>query len=248
MKRWFFILLLVTGCSKIPGGSAAHQLSAEDLAWGETQVAQLLKDRPAMVPYVRKGDTLWTWTVRQFAGEYLGSRIRWDAKDPQPICNAFFYGPENGKKAYIQVTSKMFASENYHYGEPKTAPVLWYETANALSNMRLIPEINKIQGRAEKGSLDREGYIRERILAARRPMQWAHDFFVDIWVPQCKALSLPPEDSFLETLYGAGVPVPSKKETLKLLFVPGNLHYAHYANIYDWHIGAKAGKEKTVVK
>lgn len=48
-----------------------------DLVHGDRQLRQMLKDRPNMVKWVKPGDSIWRWTVRQFAGEGLGQRINW---------------------------------------------------------------------------------------------------------------------------------------------------------------------------
>lgn len=60
-------------------------LTAAALQHGETQVRKMLRDRPAMAKYVRPGDRLWQWAVRQFAGKDVKKIVYWDASDPSPL-------------------------------------------------------------------------------------------------------------------------------------------------------------------
>jgi hypothetical protein len=54
-----------------------YPVTAADLAFGKKQVDQMMHDRPVMALLVKKGDVIYEWTVRQFAGESLGHRIMW---------------------------------------------------------------------------------------------------------------------------------------------------------------------------
>ncbi|RIK80589.1 MAG: hypothetical protein DCC68_10610 [Planctomycetota bacterium] len=76
-------------------------LSEDDLEFGRTQAAQLLRDRPVLAGHLQDGDILWNWIVRQFAGESAGCRCRWN---PEPPGNSDGQAsaPENGVGA-IQV-------------------------------------------------------------------------------------------------------------------------------------------------
>ena len=57
-------------------------VTGEALEHGKHQVAQLLKDRPVLSQYGEKAKVLYDWTARQFAGEKLHEKIRWDAAQP----------------------------------------------------------------------------------------------------------------------------------------------------------------------
>src|ERR1051326_747463 len=62
--------------------------SQEALAFGEQQVEHMVEDRPQMKQYVQKGDPIWRYCVRQFAGEALGERIAWN-NDPLELAEHY---------------------------------------------------------------------------------------------------------------------------------------------------------------
>jgi hypothetical protein len=163
-------------------------LTQKQLAWGTSQLEQLLKDRPRMAPYVQKGDDLWNWTVWQFAGEYKKDGISWNAQEPVPLWDAFFYDSsiaKDGERSSIQVTNRL-AWKNYHFKQPKTGPVLWYETAFEILNLELASSIDQIDSLAREGKIDRKDYILGRMLIEWRTESSVRDFFKKIWIPACQ--------------------------------------------------------------
>lgn len=52
-------------------------ITEADIAHGREQVEKFLKDRPRAAPLLRRRQAVYNWIVRQFAGEYVGSRIFW---------------------------------------------------------------------------------------------------------------------------------------------------------------------------
>ncbi|HEX4128796.1 MAG TPA: hypothetical protein VHZ24_02050 [Pirellulales bacterium] len=57
-------------------------LSTDDIAYGEHQMQQLLKDRPEMAQHGITDSPIYRWTVRRFAGEGIGIRTEWDCRPP----------------------------------------------------------------------------------------------------------------------------------------------------------------------
>jgi len=226
----FIILFLVTPPSRAWDKSVS--LTQDQLAWGEAQISRLLEDRPVMAPYVRKDDDLWKWTVRQFAGEGGDGLVVWNARDPDPLWDARFYGAWQGKKAYIQVTRNYYYKD-YHRGQPKTAPVLWYETLFELLNLNTMPEVLELGNLAAKGKVDKEAYVKKRIIIEWETMKAAHNLFHDLWVPHCQRLGLPYEDSDMTSLYGRSIKVLSRNEVLQTFFDPKSFHYQYYEKQYD---------------
>jgi hypothetical protein len=210
-----------------------NKLKMGQLAWGERQLERLLKDRPAMTSYIRRGDDLWKWMVHQFAGEYVEGGIWWDARDPKPLWDSMYYGAGNGKKASIRVTKNIFMYKEYFWGKPKTGPVLWYETIFEIFNLITLKPIYELDELARKGGIGRENYILRRMLAERQTGQAAHDFFNKVWIPHCKRLNLPYEDKYLVKVYGDGIKVLSPEEVIKQKFNPNNFNYKYFSDQYD---------------
>lgn len=65
---------------KVPRDS--FPISKKDLFWGRLQVDRMMKDRPAMAQLVRKGDVIYEYAARQFAGASNHRRIIWDSTPP----------------------------------------------------------------------------------------------------------------------------------------------------------------------
>ena len=214
------------------GESAEIALTQEQLNWGETQVRQMLKDRPLMTPMIKEGDNLWTWLVRQFAGSSGNGEIRWDPTDPVPLWNAMSSGPKNGRLAFIQVT-KTFADKSYHFGELKTGYYLWGNFFLELFNIRSHGRTMKIEYRAANGELSREAYIVEHFLVEVDSLYDAYRFFQAFWVPHCKKMGIPFEDQTLIETMGEGMKPMYIEDKVNQIFLPGSYHYKFYGEYYD---------------
>jgi hypothetical protein len=59
----------------------ARVLGESDVAFGESQLEAMVRDRPKMEEFAKRGDPIWTWAAKQFAGEYTGTRYYWNG-DP----------------------------------------------------------------------------------------------------------------------------------------------------------------------
>ncbi|HEY5037456.1 MAG TPA: hypothetical protein VIJ93_00120, partial [bacterium] len=216
-----------------------YTLGQAQLSWGKTQIQQMLKDRSEMAKYVTEGDDLWNWTVRQFGGEYMKGGIRWDSKEPAPeLWDAFYYGPLNGQKAYIQVTKRL-AWKEYRFNEPKTGPVLWYETAFELLNLKTIAPVYQLNEIAKKREVSRKDYILERMLIEWNTEKEVRDFYYNLWVPQCHKLSLSYEDKDLKKIFGTVIDGAgrTKEDVLRYDFVSGTFHYEYWGKCYDDETG-----------
>jgi hypothetical protein len=210
-----------------------NELTPEQMAWGENQLKRMLRDRPAMVPYVKKGDDLWNWMVRQFAGEYVGGGIWWDARSPEPLWNSFFYGAGNGKKAHIQVTDKFYEGWKYNWGKPKTAPNLWFGAFYEIFNIIYDGLDEKLDVQAIEGKIDRQHYILSKMLIENITDETALEFFHKVWVPHCLKYHLPYEDEYLTYDYGKEMMGLPDIEVFKREFRPDDFHYKFFSNEYD---------------
>ncbi len=199
LMKW---LDAVTAPLSKPSGT----LTPEQLKWGEKQLKQMLKDRPAMALYVTQGDDLWNWTVRQFAGEVSGVEVGW---------NNTWYGPEAGgrndrdaattfwppsDKIHVTVTAKYGGLGNLKNqaelkGKPKDGPMLWYDTIFELFNSQKMVRFMKVCRRAMEGKIDRETFILEIDMVENGTRKEAFDFYQNIFIKNCQEKSLPFQDS-----------------------------------------------------
>ncbi len=210
----------------------SNTLSPIQLAWGETQLERLLNDRPVMTSYVHKGDDLWNWVVRQFAGEYVKNGIWWDARNPEPLWNAKS-NEDMGKRASIQITSNFYSNNYFHWGEPKTSCVLWFELFYEMFNLQNLNLRYELMDMAKQGKVTKEEYIIRILLIENQSLRSVHNFFHNIWIPHCRTLSLPYEDKFLIELHGEGIKVLTDEEVYKKYFHPELFRYKYYSEEYD---------------
>lgn len=160
-----------------------------------------------MAPYVRSGDVLWNWTVDQFAGEYAEGEVRWDPGSPAASFESVAGHPDpaQNKKGYIQVTA-VHTLKYFHNGQAKTAPILWYEAAIELCNLKNERMFDAILKDANDGSIGPEDFAFESMAVEDITTNWnMYDFFYKIWVPNCKELSLPFQDENFIQRFGSTV-------------------------------------------
>jgi hypothetical protein len=232
-----------------------YSLDAFQLAWGKSQVKQMLKDRPEMASYVREGDDLWNWTVRQFAGEYIKGGVQWDSSNPSGDWDSIADGanPTKGKKACIQV-SPNHASKTLNAGKLKTGPILWWEMAQELGNLRNRPIFDAINSDAKAGRFGRTDYAFECMAVEDIVTNhYGHEFFYDVWSPNCQKLSLKPMDQdftdhmgpsvgdgwsredFVKAFQDVPKPNADQGQTDFQKFIAKDLanHYKWYVALYD---------------
>lgn len=253
---------VIAGVLDAPPDTEAGQkppfpLNASQMAWGKTQLRQMLKDRPAMAKYVKEGDDLWNWTVRQFAGEYVKGGVQWDPGNPGGDFDSTSDGPNSPKgRAYIQDTLN-YAVKTFHTGEPKTGPVLWWEAAEELCNLQNRYRFDAINAEARAGKIGRTDYafemMAEEDIVTERG---AYDFFQKVWAPNCEKLSLQPIDSGFEGRFGHAVgagwsrgdfmgyfknqikpdPDPGQTDYQKMVAKDFAQHYKWYVDLYDKYV------------
>lgn len=158
-------------------------LTPEDLAFGEKQIVAMLRDRPAMAKFVKKGDSIWNWTVHQFAGEGLGTRIHWVGAPP----NDEFLGQTtaDNKSCEIRVLDIL-------RGEPLPGEMQWSVAVFELHNARAGSAFDAIGADALDGKLTRKDYIRRMTAQEFDNMHQQQAFFKSLWLPHCRLNHLAP--------------------------------------------------------
>jgi|GEM_PF-3366864 hypothetical protein len=219
MKRFVALLLFLIPPFLVAAERQSNPLSPEELKWGETQVKRMLHDRPAMKKYVRKGDPLWDWTVRQFAGEWVEGGVEWDPSDPEKLWNAMFYPKGKDTKARIQVTEKSVL-KNYRFGEKKEGPQLWNQVIFELCNVKVFSgAAARNRWMTLTGRITGEEYAFKQLLTeAVDTRKEVHRVSMNIWVPNCVRLKLEPWDDYLKSTGNVGAPFSSERGFINSYF------------------------------
>lgn len=189
-----------------------YSLDNNQLAWGKAQFEKMLKDRPIMNRYVRVGDSLWDWTIRQYAGEWVKGGIEWNSSDPVPLWDGKYYAGDSERKAYLQLTAQS-VMKSYHFGEPKSGPELWYGLIFEFCNFQILKKTYAVNQLAKTGKIDVEEYCyRKSWVEGIGTTQAVHDVFEKYWVPNCRKLKLEPWDDYMRTMNLIDIPVPTGRK------------------------------------
>lgn len=143
------------------GAPATELLQTNDkytptqLAVAEAQVKKMLLQLPEMSRLVSKDDLMWSWAVRQFAGDAAGENIIWSsASTVSPEYVSEHLIPFDGKPGSIQMNS-LDELGNNHPGEK-----LWYYFCFECFNIANHKRFHQIYCDAIEGKLDENSYIR----------------------------------------------------------------------------------------
>lgn len=127
----------------IPSVCAQSALST----YGNTQLDQLLSDRPDMKDVLPIDDVIVRWVVRRFDSGPNGERVRWDSREP-------FSGREaenqSGAHTYIRITNSADVT-----GSDK-----WFLLVFELNNIPRHFTLNKLLRDARQQRVTREIFVR----------------------------------------------------------------------------------------
>jgi len=137
-----------------------YKISQSDMDFGEKQVKQMVRDRPAMANGVDRKSALWTWCVRHFAGSSLGQRIYWHDEDvTSTVGDAEHEPPYAGENGYIRIR-KTHTNDDGSAGVASTAE-LWSDAVFELNNMDNDAEFVRLFEEARANKLTKQAYMEQ---------------------------------------------------------------------------------------
>src|SRR5882724_942113 len=178
------------------------ELSSADLAFGEQQVALMVKDRPALARYVSKTDAVWQFCARAFGGQAIGERIFWENSLPGGDYQSDHQGPYEGKSGYIRIRKNYSSGGNW--GQPLTCEELWSCAVFEIENIRNHKAFTALYEMALKGELSREEWIRENSRLEYGALRRTAEDYGQLWVPLEMTRSLPTTRAY----WGGNCPPP----------------------------------------
>jgi len=221
--------------------AAKTNLSAQDLAFGEQQVARMVADRPQMALYVSKSDPLWEFCVRAFAGGFIGERIYWQNDPPESDALADHISPYPGQQPAIRIR-RTYPSAPYP-AVPFSCEDLWGFAVFELENLRNSPAFLAMGERASEGEASREQYIRELTRLEYYALLRTAQDYGRLWIPIALRRGL-------LTPHGGrawGVGAPNTYETwISQYRDPASYPWDCYGRYYDRFLAARAQAKKNL--
>lgn len=182
-------LLLVTSL----GGWMLAASAATPLSHGDSQVGQMLRDRPAMSAYqttdgaVRKvtpEDAIWVEAAQTYEQKIAGSTIDWDAsplQHKQPVA-AEHSNPWQGYPALIRLRSEIVKDGRE---APASFEELWSHGVFELFNVANDEEFLAIYQRALRGEISRPEWLELNTRLEFAALVKLRNYYAEIWKPWC---------------------------------------------------------------
>ena len=152
----------------------------------------MLADRPRMAEHVEKGDKLWNWAVRKFAGEDLGTPIDWDPTSPEPFASRSGE-PTAGKHGLIQLNllrPAETAQQNQFDRPQQTFEELWGCAVYELYNVTSSPDWVRFESESDSGKLTRDEYIQAMMRSEWNASERSRAFYVKFFLPWLRSKDL----------------------------------------------------------
>lgn len=166
-------------------GTKSAAVTAQNLISGESQIRKMMQDRPEMRRYVKLNDPVWTFCVRQFAGEAVGEPILWNNDPPEyQDGNAENQGPLHGEKGWIRV--RPCKTVGKRMGRKRSGEEMWSDAIFELFNIHNSVGFNRLYDAALADKVSRQDWITgntELEYVAERKMA---SFYKRVWQPNMK--------------------------------------------------------------
>jgi len=179
----------------------APNLSVADLAYGEEQMAKMVKDRPEFARYISRDDVIWQFCVRAFAGAAIGERIVWNNTPPEHYgYRSENLGPYQGRPGYIRIRKNSDSGDDR--GRPLSCEELWSCAVFEIENIRNHKAFMVLFYRALDGKLSREKWVRGCSMLEYNALQRTKKDFAKLWLPGVGTRPMTVTKSF----WGADIP------------------------------------------
>lgn len=207
-------------------------ISAVALRHGRVQLVQMLRDRPAMRQYVQPNDPLWTWCVRQFAGEGVGQTVDWHNEPP---LSDEFECDSTPFSRFIRVRSH-FPHEpaRKHNGEE-----LWAAAVYELCNLQSSKRYNALLELARDRKMNKDEWVKAMCEVEYGTMRNTNCVYNTIWSPLMRERGLPTNSSIY--LWGCLVPESFEEWYQQYKRAP-NAFISNYEALYQDSSGAPSIK------
>ncbi len=168
--------------------SSTKPLATEALRRGRQQVAEMLRDRPAMAQFGPETEFLRQWAARKFAGEDLGTPIDWDPSPPLHS-DAEHLAPMDGENAAILVAAAYDSGPKKD--KPRSFEELWAGAVYELHNVAYAREFVRLNDEADAGKVSKKAFVAGILKYELRAAQQTRAFYVQAFLPWVEKKKLP---------------------------------------------------------
>jgi hypothetical protein len=174
--------------------TARFPVTRDDVLFGQTQVDQMMRDRPQMGIVVKKGDLIYNWVARQFAGEAIGQRILWSPEftlnAPSIAYHQIPYPPQLGKIAVRMRHANGAKKDQLIEGEE-----LWAAVVFELFNIHNWKQFAAMDEETFLGQINKEEYLRKVTTIEFLAIKNIKQFYRDVWAPWAERKGISSEQS-----------------------------------------------------
>jgi tetratricopeptide (TPR) repeat protein/protein involved in polysaccharide export with SLBB domain len=156
-------------------------LSPRALRHGQRQLAQMLKDRPAMAKYGKSAEPLYEWAIRKFAGEDLGEEVFWDSADPQMPLNGACSLRTDDMPGRIWIRETYGSGENV--GKRRPFGDIWGTAVFELYNISNASDFEKLDRKASEDTVLKAQYVVRRIEIECQAQEKTRSFYINVFLP-----------------------------------------------------------------
>lgn len=174
----------------------------DDRRHGEQQVDAMLHDRPQMAKLVSPGDSIYAWTVRQFALSGVGSRVFWynltnvsmpfaafsglEYRRPYSDNLLYFHRPYQAPKGEILLRQIPTSADNDE--QLRQADFLWQCAVYELNNIQSSAQFHRTSEDAFTGKISRSEYIRRNATIEFDAVNRTARFYRSMWLPHLEQM------------------------------------------------------------
>lgn len=164
--------------------SFARKITSDDLIFGMAQTDKMIQDRKPMAFLVQKGDPIYTWVSRQFAGEACGERVSWNPDEnlgKPPNYKSDHCYPSKNERPYIRIRSGKDKDEVYD------EHLLWECCIFQLFSLRNFESYDQNYNDACNGKFTKDEWVRKNSENEFNTNKTVKDFFYKSWAPFLKS-------------------------------------------------------------
>jgi tetratricopeptide (TPR) repeat protein/protein involved in polysaccharide export with SLBB domain len=159
-------------------------IDARAMRHGQRQVAQMLKDRPALAEFGKAAEPLHKWATRKFAGEDLGEEVFWDRTDPPLPFGGMNCQPTDKVPGCIMVRGTYGGDANSD--RKRSFDGTWSDVVFELYNIANASDFEKVHRQVAEGKVSKSQYVVKMSEIECQAAEKTRSFYIHVYLPWAK--------------------------------------------------------------